>query len=116
MSVIKAIPKSLLIHTVTHAKAIDLDRWGAEQLIEKQELDHVRLEPSSKMIRDKNNAEVRLAALLFYDCRNSRPRDVELKEDDIIVFHGETYRVQVCEPLYDNRKLHHYELGFVRHA
>lgn len=70
----------MLIHTVTYAKLLDADRWGTESLTNQQVIKNVRIEPSSKVIRDKNNAEVQLAAVLFYDCRNSSPRGYGLKE------------------------------------
>ena len=111
----RAIPKWLLIHRAIRYK-VNKDRWGQETQEEEQELAYIRIEPSSKVVRDKNHAEVKLAATLFYDCRNSRPRGVEWEEDDIVVVNGERYRVQVIEPLYDGRRLHHYELGMVRHA
>lgn len=76
----------------------------------------MRLEPSTKVVRDKNNAEVQLAATLFYDCKNSSPRGVVFKTDDIIIFNGEMFKVQTIEPLYDVRKLHHFELGLVKHG
>ena len=76
----------------------------------------MRLEPSTKVVRDKNNAEVQLAATLFYDCKNSSPRGVVFKTDDIIIFNGEMFKVQTIEPLYDEHKLHHYELGLVKHG
>ena len=34
----------------------------------------------------------------------------------VILVNKEMYKVQVCEPLYDAKKLHHWELGLVRHA
>nr|DAZ76063.1 MAG TPA: Minor capsid protein [Caudoviricetes sp.] len=111
----QAIPKWLLIHRAIRYKT-SKDRWGQETPEEGQELAYIRIEPSSKVVRDKNRAEVQLAATLFYDCRNSRPRGVEWEEDDIVMVNGERYRVQVIEPLYDGRRLHHYELGMVRHA
>ena len=77
---------------------------------------HVRIEPSSKVIRDKNGAEIQLAAALFYDCRNSLPGGIEFAVDDIIIFNGQKHAVQLVEPLYDGRKLHHYELGLIKHA
>lgn len=76
----------------------------------------MRLEPSTKVVRDKNNAEVQLAATLFYDCKNSSPRGVVFKTDDIIIFNGEMFKVQTIEPLYDVHKLHHFELGLVKHG
>lgn len=74
------------------------------------------MEPSNKVVRDKNNAEVQLAATLFYDCRNSKPQGVIFFVDDIVIFNGQKHSIQVVEPLYDGRKLHHYELGLIRHA
>ena len=116
MVAIRAIPKSLLIHTVTHAKLKESDRWGTESLKNQQVIKNVRIEASSKLIRDKNNAEVQLAATLFYDCKNRSPRGVVFKMDDIIIFNGEMFKVQIMEPLYDARKLHHFELGLVKHG
>lgn len=112
--VIKAIPKKLLIHKVTHSQNANKDRWGKSETVNEQTLERVRMEPSSKIIRDKNNAEIQLAAIMFYDCRNSTPRGVIFAVDDIISFNGEKHRVQTVEPLYDGKKLHHYELGLVK--
>lgn len=105
----------MLIHTVTHRKT-DSDRWGEETLKEEQEIIHVRVEPSGKVVRDKNNAEVQLSATLFYDCRNSCPKGVEFVEDDIIIFNGQKHSIQTIEPLYDGERLHHIEMGLIKHA
>lgn len=112
----RPIPKKLLIHAVTLSRLSGNDRWGKDTELVVEELDHVRMEPSDRVIRDKNNAEVQLAATLFYDCKNSRPAGVEFQTDDIIAFNEEKFRVQSVEPLYDERCLHHYELGLVKHA
>lgn len=110
----RAIPKSLLIHTVTLHKKINKDKWGKGELDQGTELTFVRIEPSGKMVRDKNNAEIQLVATLFYDCKNSRPMNLEFATDDLIVFNGVMHRVEIVEPLYDNKRLHHYELGLVK--
>lgn len=111
----QAIPKRLLIHKSVKYTYVK-DRWGEETLDDGQEIKYIRIEPSSKVVRDKNNAEVQLAAMLFYDCKNSFPRDVVWKEDDIVAVNDEKYRVQTVEPLYDGKRLHHYEIGMVKHA
>lgn len=116
MVAIRPIPKTLLIHTVTHAKTAEEDRWGKETLKEEKKLRFVRLEPSGKVVRDKNNAEIQLSATLFYDCKNSKPAGMKIAVDDIIIFNEQKYKVQVVEPLYDGSKLHHYELGLVKRA
>lgn len=110
----RPIPKSLLIHTVTLHKKINKDKWGKGALDQGVELSNVRMEPSGKIVRDKNNAEIQLVAILFYDCKNSRPKDVVFKVDDLIAFNGVMHRVEVVEPLYDDKRLHHYELGLVK--
>lgn len=79
-------------------------------------LTHVRIEPSSKIVRDKNSAEIQLAATLFYDCRNSRPQGIIFAVDDIIIFNGQKHQVKLVEPLYDGERLHHYELGLIAYA
>lgn len=112
----RSIPKNLLIHDVMLSKVEEKDRWGKETEGEGTELRHVRMEPSSKIVRDKNNAEVQLSAVLFYDCKNSSPKGVEFREDDKIAFNGQKHRIQTIEPLYDGKKLHHYEIGVIKDA
>ena len=79
-------------------KTVSRDRWGKEEMSQGVELTKVRLEPSGKIIR------------------NSRPRDMVLEVDDIVVFQGQKFSVQTAEPLYDGKRLHHYEMGLVKHA
>lgn len=112
----RAIPKKLLIHTAQLQRITSKDRWGEGKTDDVAKLEKVRIEPSNRIVRDKNSAEVQLAATLFYDCKNSVPRDFVFKEDDIIVFNEQKLRVQLIEPLYDGDKLHHYELGLIKHA
>lgn len=103
-----------MIHTVILEKIEEEDRWGKESLTETAEIRHVRMEPSEKVIRDKNNAEIQLSAILFYDCRNSQPRGLSFQEDDVILFGSDKYSVQQVDSLYDEKKLHHYEMGLVK--
>ena len=112
----RAMPKSLLIHAVARVKTAPVDFWENEEISDREEITFVRMEPSHRIIRDKNNAEVQLSAVLFYDCRNSRPRGMEFFEDEVILFGGQSYRVIEVEPLYDGRRLHHYEIGMVKRA
>lgn len=112
----RAIPKSLLIHTVTRVKTAPADFWENEEITDREEITFVRIEPSRRIIRDKNNAELQLSAVLFYDCRNSRPRGVTFSEDEIIIFNGQKHQIREVEPLYDGKRLHHYEIGVVKRA
>lgn len=115
MIAIKAIPKKLLIHTISIYEKVEKDRWGKENLGEGTIVKKVRLEPSSKIVRDKNKAEIQIAAVMFYDCKNSVPKGMTFKEDEIVMFNGQKHRIKTVEPLYDEGKLHHYELGLIKH-
>ena len=112
----KPIPKKLLIHTVVLYEKTSIDKWGSEKLDDGQVLSKVGIEPSRKIVRDKNNSEIQLAATLFYDCRNSQPIGINFKVDQIIDFNGQKYQIKTVETLYDNLKLHHYEIGMVRYG
>ena len=113
----RPIPKSLLPHTVTlHKKVNSGGRYEEDSLDSGIRIAYVRMEPSSRIVRDKNGAEIQLAATLFYDCKNSTPSGIAFKVDDVIVFNGQKHRVQIVEPSYDRNKLHHYELGLVTYA
>lgn len=112
----KQIPKTLLIHEITCMTAIKKDRWGNGDKSESKKISRVRMEPSSRIVRNKNGAEIQLQAELFYDCKNSRPKGVVFKEDDIVIFNGEKHKVKTVTPLYDGKKLHHYEIGLVKDA
>lgn len=111
----RAIPKKLLIHDAV-LKREKKNEWGSGALETVTELSRIRIEPSSRITRDKNNVEYQLAAILFFDCKNSQPMNQKFREDGIIDFHGSLYRIISVEPLYDERKLHHYEMGMIRYA
>lgn len=112
----RPIPKSLLIHTATYAREASAKRWTEAVLTNRQELQFVRMEKAEKMVRDKNNAEIQTAAILFYDCKNSLPKEMEFAVDDIILFNGQRHKIQSVKVLYDEKRLHHYEIELIKHA
>ena len=113
----RAIPKKLLIHTAAvYQDTKTGSGWNGATLERIGQLMHVRIEPSSRVVRDKNNREQQLAATLFFDCRNSQNTAGDLKEDLIVDFQGQKHRIVSVEPLCDENKLHHYEIGMVRYA
>lgn len=111
----RPIPKSMLIHSAAVSKEINSD-WSSSNLERLGMLKDIRLEPSSKVVRDKNNKEIQLSATLFFDCKNSEGDTALLKEDNILDFQGDRYRIVAVDPLYERRRLHHYEAGVVRYA
>jgi hypothetical protein len=104
------IPKSLLIHKASIKGIKSTDIWGVENCSPFIELKYVRFEPYKRIIRDKSNNEIQSNTQMFYDCRNSRPKNQGFNTDTIISINGEEKRVISVEEHYDNRKLHHLEI------
>lgn len=107
-----AIPKNLLIHSAV-LQSVTEDKWQSETTENIAELKKIRIDPSSKLVTSKDNRQITLSAVLFFDCKNSRPYDISFEHGQKIVFQGTEYTIETIEKLYDNSKLHHYELGLI---
>lgn len=120
---IPPIPKKLLIHSAELITEFTPDKWGKASEQKSVNLEHIRIEPSAKYIINGSGETVQLAAVLFFDYRNSSPADVTfaLKDDNVdgktaarqkVSFGGRLFTVQTVEPLYaDKNRIHHYEVG-----
>lgn len=108
----RPIPKYLLIHSA-ELKSVEYDKWQSETSSKITELKNIRIDASSKLVTDNQNRQISLSAVLFYDCRSSRPRKVEFSHGQKVIFNGREYTIEIIEPLYDKNKLHHYELGLI---
>lgn len=114
----KPMPKALLIHSAKLLEVSTENTWQSEETTEIATLEiatlkNIRIEPLSKLVTAKDNTQVTLTAVLFYDCKNSRPSGVSFKQGQKIIFNSIEYIVETIEPLYDGQKLHHYELGLI---
>lgn len=108
----RPIPKKLLIH-LAELKTVTKNEWQEETTTTVADLKYIRIEPASKLVADKQNRQITISAVMFYDCRNSRPKAVEFAHGQRICWNGKDYTIEAIEPLYDGNKLHHYELGLV---
>ncbi len=109
----KPIPKCLLIHSAKLLGTSTDNQWQSEETTEIATLKNIRIEPLSRLVTAKDNTQVTLTAVLFYDCKNSRPSGVAFKQGQKIIFNNVEHVVETIEPLYDGQKLHHYELGLI---
>lgn len=107
------MPKALLIHSAKLLEVSTENTWQSEETAEIATLKNIRIEPLSKLVTAKDNTQVTLTAVLFYDCKNSRPSGVSFKQGQKIIFNSIEYIVETIELLYDGQKLHHYELGLI---
>lgn len=106
----KPIPKNLLIHSAELFKVTE-GAWQDKNETLVAVLKNVRVEPCCKMIATNDNRSLTLSAVLFYDIRNSLPHGTEISCGNYIAFDGQKYRVETVERLYDNKRLHHLEVG-----
>jgi hypothetical protein len=109
----RPIPKSYLCHTVTVTTLTPGNGWDIPGEEIRHTLKYVRIEPSRTRILTKDNTEIQLTGILFYDCRNSKPANFQFQTGQMISFFGNSYTVTSIEPLYERGKLHHLEIGVV---
>lgn len=109
------IPKLLLIHSCTLETPLGEDGYGKVSYSDPVTLEHVRIDPSSSLSSDKQNRELRLSAVLIYDCRSSSGLNgnIEFQEEQRITFEGAQYTVNKISRLYDRLRLHHYEVELI---
>lgn len=103
------IPKGLLIHTATLKSPTGNDSWQ-DTTYSGTILKSVRIEPCSKVIYTNDNTKVQLSGTLFFDCKNSIPKDAVFEIGQKLVWSGREFTIATIEPIY-GRKLHHIEVG-----
>lgn len=109
----RPIPKNLLIHSAELSQTSTDNAWQEEQTKAIATLERVRIDTMSKLVTTKDNRQITLSAMLFYDCRNSLPKNVKFKQGQVVLWNNTEYVIETVEPLYDGVKLHHYELGLI---
>lgn len=107
----KPIPKHLLIHSAKAVKLSEPDTWNNRTDEKVTGLNNVRIEPSNALTITKDNRQVRLSAVLFFDCAYSKPAGFDFSDTDIIEALGGRYEIISVDKLYDEKKLHHYEVS-----
>ena len=104
------IPKSWLIHSAVLRSPVSADAWQQVTYSDRV-LDHVKIEPSTRLVLTKDNLQIQLSSLLIYDCRNSKPVGVDFEPGQKLAWNDREYAVITAEPLYDGVRLHHWEVG-----
>lgn len=107
----KPIPKRLLIHSAELSTPQSCDVWQKVTYSDPVMLQRVRIEPCTKIVLGANNTQRQQTATLFFDTANSSPDGAEFAVGQRVQALGQTYTVLTVEQLYDDRRLHHYEVG-----
>ncbi|MCM1578056.1 MAG: minor capsid protein [Ruminococcus sp.] len=108
-----AIPEEVLIHRCVLNRYKNGGVFGKGELEESIMLENVRLSAVRKRRADKNGGREEKSGVLYFDCQNSRPEDVEFMGDGYrseIIFGGESYEVTGVRYIYGLTRLHHLEV------
>jgi hypothetical protein len=117
----QSIPVQILIHSGTMTIYYDADKWGGTPDAVTAPIAGIRIEPYRRETHDRDQQEVTLTAMMYYDTHNSTctlpfvlPGDTynggKVKQQTISAL-GRVFVVKTVEPIYDDQALHHYEVG-----
>lgn len=105
----QAIPRRVLIHTATHKALSEIDAFGAQTTVEST-LKYVRFEPSRKTMLSSLGEAKDDKYLMFFDLKNSSPKDETFSKLDKIVYNGVELTIREIVQEYDDKGLHHLEI------
>lgn len=108
---IRPMPKEILIHSVIYEEYEEGGRYGdgfKEPII----LENVLVQPVSALKRSQVSIENTFNSLMFFDCSNSIPSDVNFVKESRITFNGNSMVLNKVNPIY-TFTLHHYELELI---
>lgn len=112
MSIIKPIPKRLLIHSIIYREKLPDDGWGGG-FAEPVTIENIRVEPARSINRSGNADDIVARNIVFIDRVYSKPF-LELKEKSKVEFNGKEYEVNKVSPHYGFKDTpHHYEVELV---
>ena len=105
----KPIPIKDLIHVAALKVVDDVDMYGNETYTN-VDLTRVRFEPTRKTMLSNLGEGKDDKFLMFFDLKNSRPKNQEFTKLNKIVFHDVELTIREIAEEYDGDKLHHYEI------
>jgi hypothetical protein len=107
------IPRTVLIHTITHSARVSVDEFNLPTFGTPQEIKYVRMEPSKETSLTGLGEMKNDKYLMFYDCVNSYPVGRSFKEHDRVVYNGLTLFIRKIRECPGERAMHHYEISLV---
>lgn len=108
---VKAIRKSVLIHSVLYAKKTVDDLWDEGTFQEPVKVNYVRLEPKEKLVRSNVGESIQSDTTLFWDSVHSTP--VDWIKGSQVTFNDRLMTVEGIDEYYDSHRLHHLEVRLV---
>lgn len=104
------IPRALLPHKA-QLLTETIDAWQNATVTDSKNLKYIRIDADLTRRADEKDTVHAARWLLFYDCRNSLPRDVTFSLGQVIVWNDLRLTVKEVTPVWEDKALHHYEIG-----
>lgn len=108
---VRPMPLAVLIHEVIYEEYTENDRYGKNHK-DPVTLTNVLVQPASNIKRSNVADQIAYKSLMFFDCVNSRPLDINFVKKSKIIFNGEEMIINKINPIYAFN-LHHYELELI---
>ena len=107
------IPREMLIHSAELRSPLSEVSFGNVIWSEAVRLEFIRIDEENGFGFSGMNKSDSGSALLIYDCRNSRPRDLEFSVGQQVSFGGRNYTISAVKRLYGKKRLHHIEAELI---
>lgn len=107
-----SIPKRGLKHSATLNTTINRDFWG-NPTPATINLRFVFIQNDEELINTNTNQEQKLKAIMFFDIRNSRPKNQQFLKNDTVVFENKTYTIIKIGTKRDKGKINHLEIEMI---
>jgi len=77
-------------------------------------LRYIKIDERQVLKKSRDGKEIVGNAMMFYDYKNSLPKELTFAKQDLIVFNGKTYEIVDIDVLRGNNNTpHHYEIMLV---
>lgn len=108
---INPLPIDFLIHSVTYEEFVGK---GRDRNVYKSSisLQNVLIQPVSSLKRSGLSVENSFKSLMFFDCVNSTPNDIQFVKGSKITFNNQVMYINGITPI-SAFTLHHYELELI---
>lgn len=103
------IPRALLPHQA-QLLTETMDAWQHSTVIDSKQLKYIRIDADLSRRADEKDTVHTAHWLLFYDCRNSQPRDVCFALGLVILWNDLRLIVKQVTPVWADQALHHFEI------
>lgn len=103
------IPRALLPHTARLCTETT-DAWHHPTVQNETQLKRVRIDADLTRHANEKDAVHACRWVLFYDCRNSLPRDVSFSLGQVINWNDHRLTLKKIIPVWEDQAVHHYEL------